>query len=396
MLVPKLRFKEFNNEWNQKSFEEIFVCLQNNSFSRDYLNYDNETSILDIHYGDILVKFSNILSVEGNPLIPKINSDVNVSKFIESSYLKDGDIIFADTAEDLTVGKAIEIKNIQNNKVLSGLHTIPCRSNIKFAPNYLGFYINSSVFHNQLIPYITGIKVSSISKSNIVKTFISFPSFEEQNKIGKMIELLDKKIELQQKKIEALKMYKKGLIQQLKKDSKNWKEYKLNQLFDITRGEVIPKNSLKDIPTNEYQYPVYSSQTSNDGILGYDNKFDFNGKFLTWTTDGANAGKVFFRNGKFRCTNVCGLLYSTKNIQYINLLTADLLNYETPKHVSYVGNPKLMNNVMGEIKIKLPSLSVQDYYSNLFELYNNKITIYENNLLNFQNFKNGLLQQMFI
>ena len=125
-------------------------------------------------------------------------------------------------------------------------------------------------------------------------------------------------------------------------------------------------------------------------------KFDFNGKFLTWTTDGANAGKVFFRNGKFRCTNVCGLLYSTKNIQYINLLTADLLNYETPKHVSYVGNPKLMNNVMGEIKIKLPSLSVQDYYSNLFELYNNKITIYENNLLNFQNFKNGLLQQMFI
>ena len=396
MLVPKLRFKEFNNEWNQKSFEEIFVFLQNNSFSRDYLNYDNETSILNIHYGDILVKFSNILSVEGNPLIPKINSDVNVSKFIESSYLKDGDIIFADTAEDLTVGKAIEIKNIQNNKVLSGLHTIPCRSNIKFAPNYLGFYINSSVFHNQLIPYITGIKVSSISKSNIVKTFISFPSFEEQNKIGKMIELLDKKIELQQKKIEALKMYKKGLIQQLKKDSKNWKEYKLNQLFDITRGEVIPKNSLKDISTNEYQYPVYSSQTSNDGILGYDNKFDFNGKFLTWTTDGANAGKVFFRNGKFRCTNVCGLLYSTKNIQYINLLTADLLNYETPKHVSYVGNPKLMNNVMGEIKIKLPSLSVQDYYSNLFELYNNKITIYENNLLNFQNFKNGLLQQMFI
>ena len=396
MLVPKLRFKEFNNEWNQKSFEEIFVFFQNNSFSRDYLNYDNETSILDIHYGDILVKFSNILSVEGNPLIPKINSDVNVSKFIESSYLKDGDIIFADTAEDLTVGKAIEIKNIQNNKVLSGLHTIPCRSNIKFAPNYLGFYINSSVFHNQLIPYITGIKVSSISKSNIVKTFISFPSFEEQNKIGKMIELLDKKIELQQKKIEALKMYKKGLIQQLKKDSKNWKEYKLNQLFDITRGKVIPKNSLKYIPTNEYQYPVYSSQTSNDGILGYDNKFDFNGKFLTWTTDGANAGKVFFRNGKFRCTNVCGLLYSTKNIQYINLLTADLLNYETPKHVSYVGNPKLMNNVMGEIKIKLPSLSVQDYYSNLFELYNNKITIYENNLLNFQNFKNGLLQQMFI
>ena len=100
-------------------------------------------------------------------------------------------------------------------------------------------------------------------------------------------------------------------------------------------------------------YPVYSSQTSNNGILGYDTKFDFDGKYLTWTTDGANAGKVFYRNGKFRCTNVCGVLYNDNN-KYVDELTADLLNYETPKHVSYVGNPKLMNNVMGDIKIFLP------------------------------------------
>ena len=62
--------------------------------------------------------------------------------------------------------------------------------------------------------------------------------------------------------------------------------------------------------------------------MGYANTYDFEGKYLTWTTDGANAGKVFYRNGKFRCTNVCGILYNNKN-EYVNELTAELLNYIT-------------------------------------------------------------------
>ena len=153
---------------------------------------------------------------------------------------------------------------------------------------------------------------------------------------------------------------------------------------------------MKDSPTDNYIYPVYSSQTSNYGILGYDNTYDFDGKFLTWTTDGANAGKVFYRNGKFRCTNVCGLLHSNKNNDYINLLTADLLNYETPKYVSYVGNPKLMNNVMADIKIKLPSLEVQNKISHIFAIFDNKLFIEEQKLNNLNNAKKSLLQQMFI
>ena len=142
---------------------------------------------------------------------------------------------------------------------------------------------------------------------------------------------------------------------------------------------------MKDSPTDDYIYPVYSSQTSNYGILGYDNTYDFDGKFLTWTTDGANAGKVFYRNGKFRCTNVCGLLHSNKNNDYINLLTADLLNYETPNYVSYVGNPKLMNNVMADIKIKLPSLEVQNKISHIFSIFDNKLFIEEQKLNNLNN-----------
>ena len=145
----------------------------------------------------------------------------------------------------------------------------------------------------------------------------------------------------------------------------------------------------------EHIYPVYSSQTSNDGILGYDDNYDFDGKYLTWTTDGANAGKVFYRDGKFRCTNVCGVLYN-KNNKFVNILTAELLNIETPKHVSYVGNPKLMNNVMANIKVKLPPKSEERVLSGFLTIINNKI-FYENlKLSKIIKLKKGLMQNMFV
>ena len=382
MLVPKLRFKEFESKYVEYKLKDIVDFYKGNILSKSDIAVDGK--IPCILYGELYTKYSEITKF--------IISHTN-NKSENLFYSRVNDVLIpcsGETALDISTSTCVLLDNVALGGDLNVL-----RPKKYIDGKYLS-YLLSNKKRITIAKYAQGDSIVHLYADKIKNISILLPSLDEQQKVSFLLELLNKKIELQQKKIEALKMYKKGLIQQLKKDSKNWKEYKLNQLFDITRGEVIPKNSLKDISTNEYQYPVYSSQTSNDGILGYDNKFDFNGKFLTWTTDGANAGKVFFRNGKFRCTNVCGLLYSTKNIQYINLLTADLLNYETPKHVSYVGNPKLMNNVMGEIKIKLPSLSVQDYYSNLFELYNNKITIYENNLLNFQNFKNGLLQQMFI
>ena len=238
--------------------------------------------------------------------------------------------------------------------------------------------------------------VPSLTANTIENIKYYIPNLKEQQKIANFFTLIDKKINLQTQKVELLERYKKGLLQNLKSNSKDWKEFRIKDLFNITRRQVIPKTSLRDLSDKEYKYPVYSSQTSNYGILGYDKTYDFDGQYLTWTTDGANAGKVFYRNGKFRCTNVCGLLYSSQNVAYINLLTADLLNYETPKYVSYVGNPKLMNNVMSNIKIKLPSLKIQSKISNIFIIFNKKIYIENQKLEKLNNLKKSLLQQMFI
>ena len=261
--------------------------------------------------------------------------------------------------------------------------------------DYLIHYLHTPSVNKQFANNQDGGTQKFIALDKIRKLKIKMPSRKEQEKIISLFNLLDKKIELQSKKIEDLKLFKKGLIHQMKKSSNNWSEYKISEIFIITRVVVIPKTDLLDNKTTEYQYPVYSSQTSNNGILGYDTKFDFDGKYLTWTTDGANAGKVFYRNGKFRCTNVCGVLYNDNN-KYVDELTADLLNYETPKHVSYVGNPKLMNNVMGDIKIFLPDSNESDRVSNILLIINNKVLLETDKLNKLNELKKGLMQNMFV
>lgn len=135
-----------------------------------------------------------------------------------------------------------------------------------------------------------------------------------------------------------------------------WK--KLGEVCELKRGRVISKEYLLE---NKGEYPVYSSQTINNGEIGKIRTFDFEQEAVTWTTDGANAGTVFYREGCFSITNVCGLI----TIKDIQKLTYKYLYYwlsiEAKKYVySGMGNPKLMSNQMEKILIPIPPLSVQE------------------------------------
>lgn len=210
---PEIRFPGFNDAWEQRKLGEIFEYLQNNTLSRNSLNYKNP-NIKNIHYGDILVKFDEILD-GSNKDIPYINSELDLSKF-SKSLLRDGDVIFSDTAEDDTVGKAIELQNVNEPFILSGLHTIPCRPLITFGKGYLGNFLNSNSYRMQLRPLVQGIKVSSISKSALKDTMIEYPkNLDEQEKIGSLFYHIAKMITLHQRKLNHLKLQKKALLQQL-------------------------------------------------------------------------------------------------------------------------------------------------------------------------------------
>ena len=148
--VPQIRFKGFREEWNSQGFDEIFSNISNNNLSRAELNYEFGRA-RNVHYGDILIKFSEILDVE-KAIIPYITNDEYVNKF-KNSKLQNGDIIIADAAEDETVGKCTEVVNINDEIIFSGLHTIAVRPTKQFASKYLGYYMNSSSYHNQLLPF---------------------------------------------------------------------------------------------------------------------------------------------------------------------------------------------------------------------------------------------------
>ena len=209
-LVPEFRFKEFTDNWEQRKFGGVFDLMQNNSLSRAELSSAGG-EVMNVHYGDLLIKYGEILSIEKDELTYFIDSTL-VKKY-QASLLRNGDVIIADAAEDKTVGKCSEIAGLTTETVLSGLHTIPCRPVMKFAKGYLGYYMNSRAYHDQLLPLIQGTKISSISKSAIQETDILYPkSDEEQVKIGAYFQNLDHLITLHQRKLEAMKKMKKTLL----------------------------------------------------------------------------------------------------------------------------------------------------------------------------------------
>lgn len=210
---PEIRFEGFTDDWEQRKLKDILVNLQNNTLSR--VDLSNEAGVAkNVHYGDVLIKFGEVLDVNKETL-PMISDESVLMKY-KASFLQNGDVIVADTAEDSTVGKCSEIDGLLDEVVLSGLHTIPYRPIEKFASGYLGYYLNSSVYHNQLIPLMQGIKVTSISKSAMQDTDIVYPkSVEEQGKIGDYFRSLDRLITLHQRKYKKLKNVKKSMLEKM-------------------------------------------------------------------------------------------------------------------------------------------------------------------------------------
>ena len=146
-----------------------------------------------------------------------------------------------------------------------------------------------------------------------------------------------------------------------------WKT--LGEVAKLERGVVISKEYLRD---NAGDYPVYSSQTENNGEFGKINTYRYNGAYVTWTTDGAYAGTVFRRYGKFNITNVCGLInILDKDSIDVNYLYY-ILSITTKKYVNEgMGNPKLMSNVMAKVKIPLPPLAIQSCIVEILDNFTN-------------------------
>ena len=194
--------------WNKIRLAD-FESHRNNTCSRS-LTSNSKGNIHNIHYGDILVNFGEIVSMkydhvdclseEGEACSPK-------------DYLQDGDIVIADTAEDETAGKVIEVQDVEGQKAVAGLHTVFLRppSNL-FARGWLGYWMNSRFYHDQLLPYMTGIKVLSLSKSSIANTEICYPAMEKQKHIVGILKSIDTHIATLQAQACKARQLKDGVM----------------------------------------------------------------------------------------------------------------------------------------------------------------------------------------
>lgn len=274
---PGIRFKGFTDDWEQRKLGDILVSLQNNTLSRaDLSNKDGVAK--NVHYGDILIKFGEVLDVSKESL-PMISDEGVLTKY-KSSYLQNGDVIVADTSEDSTVGKCSEIAGLNGEIVVSGLHTIPYRPVEQFASGYLGYYLNSSAYHSQLIPLMQGIKVTSISKSAVHDTDIIYPKAkEEQSKIGKYFQSLDHLITLHQRKYDKLVVIKKSMLEKMfPKDGQtkpeirfsgftdDWEQRKFADYYKMSSGYAFKMTDYCDDGAG-----LINGESIQHGIINDDN-----------------------------------------------------------------------------------------------------------------------------
>lgn len=208
--VPELRFDGFTEPWEERKFGEEFLFLRNNTLSRAEL-CDADGDVLDVHYGDVLIKYSSVIDITKANL-PRI---IDARKVSGCDSLHNGDVVIADTAEDETAGKCTELRGIDNERVFSGLHTIPCRPRRIYAPGFLGHYLNSRAFRKQLFSMMQGTKVVSISKTSMASTCLTVPSIAEQITISETLSSIDSLIDLYRRKYERLLRLKQALLRKM-------------------------------------------------------------------------------------------------------------------------------------------------------------------------------------
>lgn len=381
-----MRFKEFTDFWQQRTFNETFDILTNNTLSRAELNYE-DGEYKNIHYGDVLIKFSAFTDVSSAD-VPYINDDSVPTKLC-STLLQNGDIVIADTAEDYTVGKATEVENIFESKVVSGLHTIPCRPKMRFSPRYLGYYVNSPQYHNQLIPFIQGVKVSSISKSLIKNTFISYPSLSEQSKIASFLSCLDERIATQNKIISKYESLIKGLCEYVITIASGH-PIRLGEISIIYQPQTITQAELSD----NGAYPVFGA----NGIIGYYNQFNHEKAQIIITCRGSTCGTVNMSapnswiTGNSMVINVDGyesivdkqyLFYYLKTISFKSMIPGS-------------GQPQIVRKPLVNLLISLPELNTQVKYRSIIDTINKKLVKEKDMLFRLFDLKAYLLLNLFI
>ena len=410
---PSIRFKGFTDAWEQRKLGDTFeFSVSTNSLSRAQLNYE-KGNIKSIHYGDILIKYNSILEITKDK-IPFI-TDGSIEKY-KPNLLENGDVVFADAAEDETVGKAVEINGISDEYVVAGLHTIVARPKEKMAKYFSGYYINADVYQRQLLRLMQGTKVSSISKGNLKKTIVAYPkNLAEQQKIGSFFKQLDNAIALHQRQLDNYKVLKKAILQKIFNQELRFKDEKGNEYPKWMRKTV---NDIGDVVTGTtpstkekayYNNGIYPWVTPTDIIQ---KNIDSTPRKLTeqglskgrmlpentiLVTCIASIGKNAILKQKGSCNQQINAIVCNNNHNYEFVFYLMEKNTDVLKSLAGKGTMDIVNkDIFSKMHVNVPCLEEQLIIGKFLSELDGKIEDEHKfvNLMKKQ--KQGLMQRMFV
>lgn len=376
-------------DWEIKDFAQIFDIYPNNTYPRDCMN-EFQGRLRNIHYGDILIKYPTILDAK-KCRIPFLNKNVKIKSH---KIIQSGDVIIADTAEDETVGKCVEIKNAENLAIVAGLHTFFCHPKQLYASGWLGYFINSSQYHNQLLPYITGIKVSSISRNSIQETKLLAPSIAEQNAIAKTLSDVDALIAALDKKIAKKRLIKQGAMQRLLTGKERlagfhtpWQQKRLKDIAELYQPKTIAQDRF-----NTHGYKVYGA----NGIIGKYHQYNHETDQVLITCRGSSCGTINYS---------IGFCWITGNAMVINMDNHDevdkrfifysLYSQDLADLITGSGQPQIIRQSLLEYIIKIPtSISEQQAIATILSDMDKEIANLETRRDKYKLIKSGMMQKL--
>ncbi len=387
---PAIRFRGFTDAWEQRKVNEIADIVGGGTPSTHNPSYWDG----DINWYAPAEMEGKRYAVNSERKITQAGLSNSSAKILPAGRT----ILFTSRAG---IGKVAILQH--DAATNQGFQSLVLKDGI--SPYFI--YSMGSILKKKAEGIASGSTFLEISGKMLGNIDITIPSSSEQHIIADFFRNLDDLITLHQRKYDKLSKIKKSMLEKLfPKNGSNvpeirfagftdaWEQRKIKEIFKVTRGYVLAATKTTSRKDNENLYPVYSSQTKDNGLMGYFSEYLYENA-ITWTTDGANAGTVNFRAGKFYCTNVCGVLLSDSG--YANKMIAEALNRIAWRHVSKVGNPKLMNNVMSEIVLQLPlNFSEQKKISTILQTIDRLITLHQRELEKLRNIKKACLEKMFV
>ena len=367
----------------------------------------------NIHYGDIHTQYATLFDITKES-VPYINHELNITKYSDENYCQEGDLIFADASEDYNdIGKCIEIVNLNNEKVQSGLHTLLARPEKSImAIGFAGYLMKSGNVKLQIQREAQGTKVLSITSGRLSKIELIFPALPEQQKIASFFTAIDQKISQLKRKKTLLEQYKKGVIQKIfsqeirfKDDNgqefPKWEKMTGDALFET----VSNKNHNSDLPilaiTQEHgaiprDMIDYYITVSEQSVESY--KVVEKGDFIISLR--SFQGGIEYSEYKGICSPAYIILRATQKIDhryfkyyfktedYITNLNRKLEGIRDGKMISF--------KYFSEIKINVPSLPEQAKIANFLSAIDVKINHTQKQIEKAEVWKKGLMQQMFV